>query len=84
MGYVEELMFRMTYLTTGKYSNTVSMLGGFLFLCVGGFVMVYATRRVIRSVVEAVLPDNNSSLMALRAALSVPLWKRCCRTIIRR
>ena len=33
MGYVEELMFRMTYLTTGKYSNTVSMLGGFLFLC---------------------------------------------------
>ena len=63
MGYVEELMFRMTYLTTGKYSNTVSMLGGFLFLCVGGFVMVYATRRVIRSVVEAVLPDNNSSLM---------------------
>jgi uncharacterized cofD-like protein len=63
MGYVEELMFRMTYLTTGKYSNTVSMLGGFLFLCIGGFVMIYATRRVIRSVVEAVLPDNNSSLM---------------------
>ena len=30
MGYVEELMFRMAYLTTGKYSNTVSMLGGFL------------------------------------------------------
>ena len=28
MGYVEELMFRMAYLTTGKYSNTVSMLGG--------------------------------------------------------
>ena len=63
MGYVEELMFRMAYLTTGKYSNTVSMLGGFLFLCIGGFVMIYATRRVIRSVVEAVLPDNNSSLM---------------------
>ena len=58
MGYVEELMFRMAYLTTGKYSNTVSMLGGFLFLCIGGFVMIYATRRVIRSVVEAVLPDN--------------------------
>ena len=55
MGYVEELMFRMAYLTTGKYSNTVSMLGGFLFLCIGCFVMIYATRRVIRSVVEAVL-----------------------------
>ena len=63
MGYVEELMFRMAYLTTGKYSNTVSMLGRFLFLCIGGLVMIYATRRVIRSVVEAVLPDNNSSLM---------------------
>lgn len=80
MGYVEELMFRMAYLTTGKYSNTVSMLGGFLFLCIGGFVMIYATRRVIRSVVEAVLPDNNSSLMEkslrrgnLGAALPLPL-----------
>lgn len=80
MGYVEELMFRMAYLTTGKYSNTVSMLGGFLFLCIGGFVMIYATRRVIRSVVEAVLPDNNSSLMEkslrrgnLDAALPLPL-----------
>lgn len=30
MGFVEEMLFRMSYLTTGKYSNTVSMLTGFI------------------------------------------------------
>ena len=83
MGYVEELMFRMAYLTTGKYSNTVSMLGGFLFLCIGGFVMIYATRRVIRSVVEAVLPDNNSSLME-KNFYAEETWARPCHYRYRR
>ena len=54
MGYVEELMFRMAYLTTGKYSNTVSMLGGFLFLCIGGFVMIYAKEE---DLLEMLLPQ---------------------------
>lgn len=65
MGFVEEMLFRMSYLTTGKYSNTVSMLIGFAALCAGLFVMYYATRKIIRSVVEAVMPDNNASLMEI-------------------
>lgn len=55
----------MSYLTTGKYSNTVSMLTGFISLCAGLFIMYYATRKIIRSVVEAVMPDNNASLMEI-------------------
>ena len=55
----------MSYLTTGKYSNTVSMLIGFISLCAGLFIMYYATRKIIRSVVEAVMPDNNASLMEI-------------------
>ncbi|MFQ9524259.1 MAG: hypothetical protein ACLR2G_13265 [Phascolarctobacterium faecium] len=54
----------MSYLT-GKYSNTVSMLTGFISLCAGLFIMYYATRKIIRSVVEAVMPDNNASLMEI-------------------
>ena len=65
MGFVEEMLFRMSYLTTGKYSNTVSMLTGFISLCAGLFIMYYATRKIIRSVVEAVMPDNNASLMEI-------------------
>ena len=65
MGFVEEMLFRMSYLTTGKYSNTVSMLIGFISLCAGLFIMYYATRKIIRSVVEAVMPDNNASLMEI-------------------
>ena len=61
MGFVEEMLFRMSYLTTGKYSNTVSMLTGFISLCAGLFIMYYATRKIIRSVVEAVGDDGGSS-----------------------
>ena len=65
MGFVEEMLFRMSYLTTGKYSNTVSMLIGVVSLGAGLFIMYYATRKIIRSVVEAVMPDNNASLMEI-------------------
>lgn len=65
MGFVEEMLFRMSYLTTGQYSNTVSMFIGLVSLCLGLFVMYYATRKIIRSVVEAVMPDNNASLMEI-------------------
>lgn len=65
MGFVEEMLFRMSYFTTGEYSNTASMLIGVISLCVGLFIMYYATRKIIRSVVEAVMPDNNASLMEI-------------------
>ena len=41
------------------------MLTVFISLCAGLFIMYYATRKIIRSVVEAVMPDNNASLMEI-------------------
>ncbi len=63
MGTLEELLFQMTYLTTGRYSNGLVMAMGVLLL-IGGFVlMVYGTRRLIASVVSVVIPDKSGSLM---------------------
>lgn len=63
MGKAEELLFQMTYLTTGRYSNTFVMCIGLLLLLVGFGVMIYGTRRLISSVVSVVVPDKNGSLM---------------------
>ena len=63
MGKAEELLFQMTYLTTGRYSNGLIMSMGFCFLIVGFAIMVYGTRRLISSVVSVVVPDKNGSLM---------------------
>lgn len=63
MGKAEELLFQMTYLTTGRYSNGLIMTMGVGFLIVGFAIMVYGTRRLISSVVSVVVPDKNGSLM---------------------
>lgn len=63
MGKAEELLFEMTYMTTGKYSNGMIMALGVLMLIAGFFFMFFATRRLISSVVSAVIPDKYGSLM---------------------
>ena len=63
MGTAEELLFQMTYVTTGRYSNGLIMLAGVCLLLAGFALMVYGTRRMISSVVSAVIPDKNGSLM---------------------
>ncbi len=63
MGTAEELLFQMTYITTGRYSNGMIMLAGGILLLLGFGVMIYGTRRMIFSVVGAVIPDKNGSLM---------------------
>lgn len=63
MGTAEELLFQMTYITTGRYSNGLIMLAGGILLLVGFALMIYCTRRMIFSVVSAVLPDKSGSLM---------------------
>lgn len=63
MGTAEELLFQMTYVTTGRYSNGLIMLAGGCLLIVGFALMIYCTRRMIFSVVSAVVPDKNGSLM---------------------
>lgn len=63
MGKAEELLFQMTYITTGRYSNVLIMLAGGCLLVLGFTLMIYCTRRMIFSVVSAVVPDKNGSLM---------------------
>ena len=65
LSVAEELLFRMSYVTTGTYSNGLTVAAGLPCLIIGVLVMFYATRQMIFSVVSAVMPDNTSSLMDL-------------------
>ena len=63
MGALEELVFQITYATTGKYSNVLVVLVGGLFVIFGLGFMIYGTRKTIKSVVTAVMPEQSGSLM---------------------
>ena len=63
MGALEELVFQLTYTTTGKYSNVLVVLVGGLFVLFGLGFMIYGTRKTIKSVVTAVMPEQSGSLM---------------------
>lgn len=63
MAMAEEILFRMSYLTTGRYSNRLALAAGFVGILAGIGVMVYATRRIVRSVVESVTPESSGTLM---------------------
>lgn len=63
MGALEELVFQITYATTGKYSNVLVVLVGSLFVIFGLGFMIYGTRKTIKSVVTAVMPEQSGSLM---------------------
>lgn len=63
MGALEELVFQFTYAATGKYSNVLVVLVGGLFVIFGLGFMIYGTRKTIKSVVSAIIPEQNGSLM---------------------
>ena len=63
MGMAEELLFRLSYLATGEYGNTVPLCLGIVGMLLGIGIMVYAVRRIVRSIVEAVSPENSDSLL---------------------
>lgn len=62
MGFAEELLFKMSYQTTGKYSNGYAVGAGVVML-IGLVIMFYASRRLVRSVMEAVIPEGGDSLL---------------------
>ena len=57
------LLFRLSYLATGKYGNGVTIAIGLAGMILGIGIIVYAVRRIVRSVVEAVSPESSDSLM---------------------
>ena len=63
MGMAEELLFRLSYLATGEYGNTVPLVLGIVGMLVGIGIMIYAVRHIVRSIVEAVSPESSDSLL---------------------
>ena len=63
MGMAEELLFRISYLATGKYGNGVAVAVGIAGMLLGIGAMIYAIKRIVRSIVEAVSPESSGSLM---------------------
>ena len=63
MGMAEELLFRLSYLATGKYGNGMTLVLGIAGMLLGIGIMIYAVRRIVRSIVEAVSPESSDSLM---------------------
>lgn len=63
MGMAEELLFRLSYLATGKYGNSMTLLLGIAGMLLGIGIMIYSVRRIVRSIVEAVSPESSDSLL---------------------
>ena len=63
MGMAEELLFRISYLATGQYGNHAALVVGIVGMLAGIGIMIYAVKRLVRSVVEAVSPESSGSLM---------------------
>ena len=63
MGMAEELLFRLSYLATGEYGNSMPLFLGIVGMLLGIGIMIYAVRRIVRSVVEAVSPESSDSLI---------------------
>jgi uncharacterized cofD-like protein len=65
VGNFEETIFRMVYLTTGRYYYTVTTIVG-IFIITGGLIlMTLATRQIIASVISVLIPNGSEKLIEL-------------------
>ena len=60
---LEEAIFRLRFQLTGSYSATTLVLAGVVILAVGLLSMVYAMRRLVQSMVQALIPDSQEKLV---------------------
>lgn len=65
IGVIEEQIFRMVYLTTGKYYYTVTAIVGITVIGIGLAVMTLATRKIIQSVISVLVPEGSEKLVEL-------------------
>lgn len=63
LGTLEELLFQFTYYVTGRYSNGVIAAFGVLLFLIGVGCISRGTRKVVRSVVDSLIPDASGKLM---------------------
>jgi len=64
-GNLEEAIFRMAYLTTGKYYYTVTTIMGIAIIISGLVIMTLATRQIISSVISVLIPEGSDKLIEL-------------------
>lgn len=62
---IEEAIFRTVYLWTGTYEYTVTTVVGIVVVVLGALIMLLATRLIIRSVINVLLPDSSDKLVDL-------------------
>lgn len=65
LGNLEELVFRGLYEITGHYNYTVLASVGIALLLMGAIVMAYATRRLIRTMIDVLMPNQSEQLSEL-------------------
>lgn len=65
LGQIEEIMFRLLYETTGHYNYTVLATIGIGIIVVGLGVMGVATRRLIRTMLGVVIPNESGNISEL-------------------
>lgn len=63
VGALEEILFRMAYLTTGKYYYAMTVVAGVSIFLSGLAIMAVASRLIIRSVVSVLAPDGSEKLI---------------------
>lgn len=65
IGMVEGALFGIVYNATGNYYGWLPTPFGAVLLCLGIGVMLYAMRRIIRSIIEAVAPEGTNRLVEI-------------------
>ena len=65
LGLIEESIFRFTYIATGTYSYTVTVIFGAVVILIGLLIMMLATRKIIRSVIGVLVPEGSDNLVEL-------------------
>ncbi len=63
IGLVEGGLFTTVYRITGNYYGWLPTLFGAVVMCLGLGTMFYSTRRIIRSIIEAVAPEDANRLV---------------------
>lgn len=65
LGQIEEWMFRILYETTGHYNYTVLATLGIVVMLLGVVVMSWATKRLIRTMLGVVIPNESGNISDL-------------------
>jgi uncharacterized cofD-like protein len=63
IGLVEGGLFTVIYRFTGNYYGWMPTMVGAIVLCIGLGMMFYAMRRIIRSIIDAVAPEDANRLV---------------------